>query len=36
MSNPRAILAISYLLLTDIREEGVNLIALFNEPCKDT
>ena len=35
MSNPRAILAMSYLLLTDICEEGIDLIALFNEPCKN-
>lgn len=35
MSDPRAIFADSYLLLTDICEEGINLITLFDEPCKD-
>jgi hypothetical protein len=35
MSNLCAILAISYLLLTDICEEGINLIALFDEPYED-
>ena len=35
MSSPCVILAISYLLLADICEEGIDFVSLFDEPGKD-